>query len=54
LKEVQLSRIMNSKEDDIDEREIAYTQIKALQNVVSHVESLASQRIINEKRWRIF
>lgn len=54
LKELQLNRIENSKERDVEEREVAYTQLKALQNIVSHVESLASQRIINEKRWRIF
>ncbi len=54
LQEVQLNRIINSKEHDIQEREAAFTKLNAIQDVLAHIESMADQRKINEKRWKIF
>jgi hypothetical protein len=54
LRDVQLNRIINSKENDIQERENAYSKLNAIQDVLAHIESMADQRKINEKRWKIF
>lgn len=54
LQEVQISRIINSRENDIQEREAAYSKLSAIQDVLAHIESMADQRKINEKRWKIF
>lgn len=54
LQKVQVNRIINSAERDIEEREAAYTKLNAIQDVLSHIESMADQRKINEKRWIIF
>jgi hypothetical protein len=54
LQQIQLNRILNSAERDIEGRESAYTKLNAIQEVLAHIESMADQRKINEKRWRIF
>jgi hypothetical protein len=54
LRQVQVERIVNSNEFDIQEREAAYTKLNAIQDVYNHIVSIADQRKINEKRWKIF
>jgi hypothetical protein len=54
LKNIEISRIVNSSELDIQERESAYSKLNAIQSVYNHIVSLADQRKINEKRWKIF
>lgn len=54
LRQMQVDRIVNSNEFDIQEREAAYTKLNAIQDVYNHIVSIADQRKINEKRWRIF
>lgn len=48
-----LDTIVNSRTDEYDEREQAYRQIKAIDEFVSHFESLAAQKTIDAKRWKI-
>lgn len=54
LQQIQINRIINSAERDIEEREAAYSKLSAIQDVLAHIESMADQRKINEKRWKIF
>jgi hypothetical protein len=54
LKNIEINRILTSKERDIQERELAYTKLNAIDSIYSHIVSLADQRKINEKRWVIF
>ena len=54
LKNIEINRILTSKERDIEERELAYTKLNAIDSIYSHIVSLADQRKINEKRWVIF
>ena len=54
LQRIQVNRIINSAERDYEEREAAYSKLSAIQDVLSHIESMADQRKINEKRWHIF
>lgn len=54
LKNIELSRIVNSSENDIQEREAAYSKLNAIQGVYNHIVSMADQKKINEKRWKIF
>ena len=53
LKNVELSRIVNSQTYEVDVREFAYSRINALQSVLTHLESLAATSEINKKRWKI-
>ena len=54
LRQIQLNRIINSSERDLEEREAAYSKLTAVQDVYNHIVSMADQRKINEKRWKIF
>jgi hypothetical protein len=54
LQDIQVSRIINSPERDIEEREAAYSKLNAIQDLFAHIESMADQIKINEKRWKIF
>jgi len=53
LQQIQVNRIINSAERDIEEREAEYSKLSAIQDVLAHIESMADQRKINEKRWKI-
>ena len=54
LKDSQLARFANSNEFDYDERQAAYVKLNALNDIINHIQSMADQRIINEKRFKIF
>lgn len=54
LKDLQVSRFANSNEFDYDERQGAYVKLNAINDIYNHIQSMADQRIINEKRFKIF
>ncbi len=53
LKNAELAVIVNSQPHNIDEREVAYLKINALQSVIAHFESMAATSEIVKKRWKI-
>ena len=53
MRKLCLDKIVNSRADDYEEREQAYRQIKAIDEFVSHFESIAAQKAIDAKRWKI-
>jgi len=53
LKKEQISVIINTNSDELDRREIAYQHIKTLDLITGHLEGLASETVIREKKWKI-
>lgn len=53
LKSIEMQKIIHSQPHQVDEREVAYMKINALQSVIGHFESLAATKQINEKKWKI-
>ena len=53
LKNAELAVIVNSQPHNIDEREVAYLKINALQSVLGHFESMAATKRIEQKKWKI-
>lgn len=53
LKNIELQKIVNSQPHEVDEREVAYSKINALQSVIGHFESMAATKRIEQKRWKI-
>lgn len=53
MKDAELQKIVNSQPHEVEEREIAYLKINALQSVVTHFESIAATSEIIKKRWKI-
>ena len=53
LKNQQIGAILNTNSDGIDEREDAYRTIKTIDLIVGHLQSLAAEKQIREKKWKI-
>ncbi len=45
--------ILNSDVEDKDIREIAYMKVKVINEIIAHLESIASNQKIKDKRWKI-
>jgi len=45
--------IVNSDVDEKDIREIAYMKVKVINEIIAHLESIASNQKIKDKRWKI-
>ncbi len=54
LKQSCIDMIVNSRFEDIEVRESSYQLIRGIDAVVNHFTSIADQRQIDEKRWKIF
>ena len=53
LKNQQISVIINTSAEESDRREDAYRHIKTLELITGHLEGLASETVIKEKKWKI-
>lgn len=53
LKNQQIGVILSTNSDGIDEREDAYRTIKTVDLIVGHLQSLAAEKQIREKKWKI-
>ena len=53
LKKQQISVIINTNASDINVREDSYRNIKAIELLTGHLEGLASETVIKEKKWKI-
>jgi hypothetical protein len=54
LKEIEVSKIVNSIPENIGERESAYQMISAYNQIYSSIEAMAADKKIIEKRWKIW
>ena len=53
LKNEQIGVIINTSAEESDRREDAYRHIKTLELITGHLEGLASETVIREKKWKI-
>lgn len=53
LKSFELTGFANSNLEDTFFRENCYLKLKVLTEIESHLESLAAQKMIDKKRWKI-
>jgi len=53
LKKQQISVIINTSADELGRREDAYRHIKTIELITGHLEGLASETVIKEKKWKI-
>jgi hypothetical protein len=53
LKKQQISVIINTSGEESDKREDAYRHIKTIELITGHLEGLASETLIKEKKWKI-
>jgi pyridoxine 5'-phosphate synthase PdxJ len=53
LKKQQINVIINTSGEESDKREDAYRHIKTIELITGHLEGLASETLIKEKKWKI-
>ena len=53
LKKEQISVIINTSAEESDRREDAYRHIKTIELITGHLEGMASETVIKEKKWKI-
>ena len=53
LKNQQISVIINTSAEESDKREDAYRHIKTVELIIGHLEGIASETLIKEKKWKI-
>ena len=53
LKTQQISVIINTSAEESDRREDAYRHIKSIELITGHLEGLASETVIRDKKWKI-
>ena len=53
LKKDQISVIINTSAEESDKREDAYRHIKTVELIIGHLEGIASETLIKEKKWKI-
>ena len=53
LKKEQISVIINTSAEECDRREDAYRHIKTIELITGHLEGLASETVIKDKKWKI-
>lgn len=54
LKSSQLNRFITSNPGDISDREDAYLRITVLDSIVDYLDSMAADKLIEKKRFKIF
>lgn len=53
LKNQQISVIINTNRDEVEQREAAYSHIKTLDLFLGHLQGIAAETKIQEKKWKI-
>ena len=53
LVKMHLDMLINSDVDEKQAREICYLRITTINEIMAHLQSIADQKKIDEKRWKI-
>lgn len=53
LKNQQISVIINTNRDEVEQREAAYSHIKTLDLFLGHLQGIAAETKIQDKKWKI-
>ena len=53
LIQLNMDIIANSDVTEKDIREICYMKVKVINEIMAHLESIASNKKINDKKWKI-
>lgn len=53
-RQLYINNILNSADDDVELRERSRLKLRGLDEFIASLESIAADREIKEKRWKIF
>ena len=53
-RQLYISNIVNSTQDDAEGREVNYFKLRVLDEFIASIQSIADNKLVEGKRWKIF
>ena len=53
-RQLYISNIVNSTQEDAEGREINYLKLRVLDEFIASIQSIADNKLVEGKRWKIF
>jgi hypothetical protein len=53
LRGMEIAKFLNSGYGDVEEREEAYIRLRVLESIDNHIQGLADQKLIDQKKLKI-
>ena len=53
-RQLYISNIVNSTQEDAEGREINYLKLRVLDEFIASIQSIANDKLVEGKRWKIF
>ena len=49
-----INNIVNSTQEDVEGREVNYLKLRVLDEFIASIQSIANNKLVEGKRWKIF
>ena len=53
-RELYISNIVNSSAEDVEGREMNYLKLRVLDEFIASIQTIADDKLIEKKRWKVF
>ena len=53
-RQLYISNIVNSTQEDVEGREVNYLKLRVLDEFIASIQSIANNKLVEGKRWKIF
>ena len=53
-RQLYISNIVNSNAEDVEGREMNYLKLRVLDEFIASIQSIADDKLVERKRWKVF
>jgi aminopeptidase C len=53
-RQLYISNIVNSSAEDVESREMNYLKLRVLDEFIASIQSIADDKLVERKRWKVF
>ena len=53
-RQLYISNIVNSSAEDLEVREMNYLKLRVLDEFIASIQSIADDKLVERKRWKVF
>ena len=53
-RQLYISNIVNSSAEDVEGREMNYLKLRVLDEFIASIQTIADDKLIEKKRWKVF
>jgi aminopeptidase C len=53
-RQLYISNIVNSSAEDVEVREMNYLKLRVLDEFIASIQSIADDKLVERKRWKVF